>query len=117
MRAAAYALEQGRGGAFIIAAGRLAFSGGFDLDDPDVLMEAAAAAGVPVAACLEAAADQARDASMEAAAVRLRRQGVDRVPALRVEGTLLWGEETISAYLATGAHRAALAAERTPLTS
>ena len=45
MRAASYAAEHGRGAAFVLAAGRLAFCGGFDLDDPEILAEAAAAAG------------------------------------------------------------------------
>ncbi|MDQ4040319.1 MAG: DsbA family protein, partial [Actinomycetota bacterium] len=40
MRAALYAAEQGRGGAFALAAARLAFCGGFDLRDPEVLAEA-----------------------------------------------------------------------------
>ena len=46
MRMASYAAERGRGAAFALAAGRLAFCGGFDLDDPDSLAEAAAAAGL-----------------------------------------------------------------------
>ena len=41
MRAAHYASQQGRGAAFVLAAGRLAFCGGFDLDDPELLAEAA----------------------------------------------------------------------------
>ena len=57
MRAAAYAAEQGRGGEFVLAAGRLAFCGGFDLDDPEILAEAAAAAGIPLDDCLRAAGD------------------------------------------------------------
>src|SRR4051794_5937378 len=44
MRAAAYACASGAGGPFVLAASRLAFCGGFDLDDPEVLAEAAAAA-------------------------------------------------------------------------
>ena len=46
MRVAAHAAECGRGAAFVLAAGRLAFCGGFDLDDPEILVEAAAAAGL-----------------------------------------------------------------------
>src|SRR5690242_8042879 len=46
MRAASYAAEHGRGAAFVLAAGRLAFCGGFDLDDPEILAEAAAAADI-----------------------------------------------------------------------
>src|ERR1700733_13933150 len=41
-RAAAYACELGAGASFALAAFRLAFCGGFDLDDPEVLAEAAA---------------------------------------------------------------------------
>ena len=46
MRVAALAQGSGRGAAFVLAATRLAFCGGFDLDDPEILAEAAAAAGV-----------------------------------------------------------------------
>src|SRR5256885_10474315 len=46
MRAAAYAAEQGRGAPFVLAASRLAFCGGFDLDDPGVLAQAGPPAGV-----------------------------------------------------------------------
>ena len=41
MRVAHYAAQQGRGGAFVLAATRLAFAGGFDLDDLEILTEAA----------------------------------------------------------------------------
>ena len=51
----------GRGAAFVLAAGRLAFCGGFDLDDPEILAEAAAAAGIGLDECLRAAGDVARD--------------------------------------------------------
>jgi len=50
---------------------RLAFCGGFDLDDPEVLAEAAAAAGVPLDDCLRAARDPALDAPALRAARRL----------------------------------------------
>ena len=46
MRVAALAIELGRGPEFALAASRLAFCGGFDLEDPEILAEAAAAAGV-----------------------------------------------------------------------
>ncbi len=48
-RAASFACELGAGAAFALAAGRLAYCGGFDLDDPETLAEAAAAAGLPLA--------------------------------------------------------------------
>ncbi len=40
------AAEGGHAAPFVLAASRLAFCGGFDLDDPEVLAEAAAAAGL-----------------------------------------------------------------------
>jgi 2-hydroxychromene-2-carboxylate isomerase len=107
MRAAAYAIEVGRGGAFMLAAGRLAFCGGFDLEEPDVLMEAAAASGLALDACLQAARDPSWDQPIAAAGRRLLAHGADRVPALVAEQGLLAGEAPISAYLASGAHRRA----------
>src|SRR5438067_63915 len=46
LRAAAYAAENGRGASFALAATRLAFCGGFDLDHPEILRVAAGAAGL-----------------------------------------------------------------------
>ena len=46
MRVAALAAEQDRAAPFVLAAGRLAFCGGYDLDDPETIAEAAAAAGL-----------------------------------------------------------------------
>ncbi len=54
MRAATFAAEQGRAQAFAIAVGRLAFCGGFDVEDPRMLAEAAAAAGLDVDDTLDA---------------------------------------------------------------
>ena len=45
MRVAALAAERGRAAEFVLAASRLAFCGGYDVDDPEILAEAAAAAG------------------------------------------------------------------------
>ncbi len=109
MRAAAYAAEQGRGGAFVLAAGRLAFCGGFDLDDPEVLAEAAAAAGVPLEACLRAARERGRDGAMEAAGRRLLAAGADRLPVLRVGRSLVWGEARVAAAAAARTGTAAFA--------
>lgn len=110
MRAAMYAAEQGRGAAFVLAASRLAFCGGFDLDDPEVLAEAAAAAGVGLDGCLRAAGDLARDGAIEAASLRLLAAGGDRLPALRVGRTLFCGEERLGE--AAGAIRAPAPARR-----
>ncbi len=101
MRAAAFASEQGRGGAFVLAAGRLAFCGGFDLDDPEILAEAAAAAGIRLDECLRAAGDARRDGVMEAAGRRLLAAGADRLPVLRIGRSLFWGEQRVGAAAAT----------------
>lgn len=95
MRVAAYAAERGQASAFVLAACRLAFCGGFDLDDPEILAEAAAAAALPLEDCLAAAGDRARDAEMEAAGERLRTAGADRLPVLAVGGRLFAGEERL----------------------
>ena len=110
MRAAAFAAEQGRGGAFVLAAGRLAFCGGFDLDDPEILAEAAAAAGIRLDECLHAAGDARRDGAMEEAGCRLLAAGADRLPALRIGRSLFWGEQRVAAAAAAvGPSRPALA--------
>ena len=101
MRVASYAAERGRGAGFALAAGRLAFSGGFDLDHPDSLAEAAAAAGLDLEESLRAAADRRRDGAVEAAARRLLAVGADRLPALRVGRSLFWGESQVADAVAT----------------
>jgi 2-hydroxychromene-2-carboxylate isomerase len=104
MRAAALACEMGRGAAFVLAAGRLAYCGGFDLGDPEVLAEAAAAASVPLDACLAAAGDTRRDADIEDAGHRLFEMGADELPALRVGRRLFSGESRLpEAVAAAGA--------------
>jgi 2-hydroxychromene-2-carboxylate isomerase len=106
MRAAALACELGRGAAFVLAAGRLAFCGGFDLGDPEVLAEAAAAAGLPLDMCIAAAGDVSRDGPIEEASRRLLAAGADTLPVLRVRRTIFPGEdrlgEAIAAAAATG---------------
>jgi 2-hydroxychromene-2-carboxylate isomerase len=104
MRAAAFAAEQGRGGEFVLAAGRLAFCGGFDLDDPEILAEAAAAAGIPLEDCLHAAGDFGRDGVAEEIGRRLLAAGADRLPALRVGRSLFWGEQRVGAAAASVRH-------------
>jgi 2-hydroxychromene-2-carboxylate isomerase len=96
MRVASHAAECGRGAAFVLAAGRLAFCGGFDLDDPEILAEAAAAAGLGLQGCLRAAGDRRRDGAIEAAGRRLLAAGADRLPALRIGRALFWGEGQVA---------------------
>jgi 2-hydroxychromene-2-carboxylate isomerase len=90
------AAEGGHAAPFVLAASRLAFCGGFDLDDPEVLAEAAAAAGLGLPEVLAAAGDRSRDGEMEATALRLLAQGANRLPVLRVGRTLFCGEDRIA---------------------
>ena len=100
MRVAGRAGEDGRGGRFVLAASRLAFCGGFDLGDPDILAEAAAAAGLGLADCFRAARDARRDGAAEAVGRRLLAVGADQLPAVRVGRALYWGEARVSGAVA-----------------
>jgi 2-hydroxychromene-2-carboxylate isomerase len=84
MRAACHAAEVGFGARFGLAALRLAFCGGFDLDEDRILAEAAAAAGVGVGETLAAAEDRALDEVLRGSAEALAAVGVTELPAIRV---------------------------------
>lgn len=110
MRVASLAAEQGRAAPFVLAASRLAFCGGFELDHPEVLAEAAAAANLGLAECLHAAGDIGRDGAMEAGARKLLAHGADRLPAVRVGRTLFAGEDRVAEAAAAAALPAAMRA-------
>ena len=95
LRTASYAAEIDAGARFALAASRLAFCGGFDLQDPDVLAEAAAAAAIPLEAALAAAGDRARDRTLQATARGLVRRGVRRLPAICVGALWFTGEHAL----------------------
>jgi 2-hydroxychromene-2-carboxylate isomerase len=84
--------QLGAGAQFSLAAARLAFCGGFDLEDPEVLAEAAAAARIPLEQCLEAAKDCSLDATLDATGRGLLARGVTRLPAVRIGRGLFSGE-------------------------
>jgi 2-hydroxychromene-2-carboxylate isomerase len=96
MRVASLACERGRGGAFVLAASRLAFCGGFELDDPEVLAEAAGAANLPLADAFEAATDETRDGAMVDDALRLLAAGAHVLPTIRVGRLVVSGEDRLS---------------------
>ncbi len=99
LRAAAYASQAGAGARFALAASRLAFCGGFDLEDRGVLADAAAAAGLSVDRCLTAARDSRLDGPIRATALGLAVRGVDALPAISIERHLLWGERMLNEAL------------------
>jgi 2-hydroxychromene-2-carboxylate isomerase len=96
MRVAALAADRGHGAEFVLAASRLAFCGGYDIDDPEILAEAAAAADLGLDECLRAAGELRRDGPMERAALRLLARGADALPVLIVGRTLFCGEHRLS---------------------
>lgn len=112
MRVAALAARRGRGAPFVLAATRLAFCGGFALDDPECLAEAAAAAGVSLRECLHTAADPTADAALAAAGRALRARGADHLPTLEIAGRLLCGEDRIAEAALAGTALPACAARR-----
>jgi len=103
MRVATFANERGCGAAYAVAAGRLAFCGGFDLEDPDILAEAAAAAGVDVDGALAAARDPRRDHQVGMAGRAVGHAGGTTLPALEHDRRVYCGEQHITAWLAQAA--------------
>jgi 2-hydroxychromene-2-carboxylate isomerase len=106
LRAAAYAAETGAGSRFALAASRLAFCGGFNLEDPEILAEAAAAAGIGLKDCFVAAGDLARDGALHATARGLCQHGVTRLPAIRVGRNWFCGDESLTTAAALMRSRA-----------
>jgi 2-hydroxychromene-2-carboxylate isomerase len=95
MRIASLAAERGRAAPFVLAASRLAFCGGYDLDEPEALAEAAAAAGLGLEESLKAAGDLRRDGPLERAGLRLLAQGADELPVFVVGHVLFCGERRL----------------------
>jgi 2-hydroxychromene-2-carboxylate isomerase len=104
LRAATYASENGRGASFALAASRLAFCGGFDLEDPEILRVAAGVAALPIEGCLDAARDPSRDGFLWATARGLRARGVSRLPAVRLGRRWFEGERLLDAVALLGVH-------------
>jgi 2-hydroxychromene-2-carboxylate isomerase len=100
MRVASVAAEHGRAAQFVLAAGRLAFCGGFELDDPEVIAEAAAAADLPLDEVLAAAGQKGRDIGMRRTSRVLLRRGADDLPVILVDQLLFSGERRLADALA-----------------
>ncbi|HWF72751.1 MAG TPA: DsbA family protein [Solirubrobacteraceae bacterium] len=95
LRVAVHAVEAGAGAAFALAASRLAFCGGFELEDPVVLVEAAAAAGIGIDACLEAIENAEHERPLAANARGLMAMGVTQLPAFGVGPRWFAGEASL----------------------
>lgn len=96
-RACAYAVALGAGPEFATAAARLAFCGGFDLEDRETLAEAAASAGLPLGGCLAAARDHRWDDRLRADARSLLALGATQAPVIEAGGRWWAGEDALMA--------------------
>jgi 2-hydroxychromene-2-carboxylate isomerase len=96
MRVAACAARASRAAEFVLAATRLAFCGGFDLEDPAVLAEAAAAAGLELGAALRAAGADELDREIRAAGRFLAAHGATAMPVVQAGRTLFSGEHRLA---------------------
>jgi 2-hydroxychromene-2-carboxylate isomerase len=96
LQAAVHASRIGAGSRFALAALRLAFCGGFDIEDPEILAEAAAAAGILPDDCFAAIGDDSIDESLTATAKGLRMRAVAQLPAIRIGQTWFAGEHRLA---------------------
>ena len=95
-RAALFAAERGAAREFALAAARLAFCGGFDLSDPETIIDVAYAAALPCDEVLAAAHDLSYDGVLEATTRGvLARAGV-RSPAIMVGGRWFAGIDALA---------------------
>jgi 2-hydroxychromene-2-carboxylate isomerase len=99
-RAAALAAEHGKAREFALAASRLAWGWGQDLDDHELIAQAAGIADLPLDAVLEATFDPRRDPHLEQAAHA-------GAPALTTGGVTLDGQALVAAQLSRRAARRA----------
>jgi 2-hydroxychromene-2-carboxylate isomerase len=98
-RAASLAAEHGSAREFALAASRLAWGWGQDLDDHELIAQAAGIAELPLDAVLEATFDPRRDPHLRSAAH-------DGAPALTTAGVTLDGLALVTAQLSRDAARA-----------
>ena len=96
MRVALYAVERGPGAQFAIAAARLAFCGGYDLNDPAIIAEAAAGANLDPDHALRAAHNEQLDQTLEENGRILLAAAATRLPAFALNDHLHCGETNIA---------------------
>lgn len=107
MRAACHAVQAGFGARFGLAALRLAFCGGFDLEEDCILAEAAAAAGIGVDETLAAADEPGLDDVLRGNAEAFAAAGVAELPAIRVGPRVLRSHQVVAQAAALMALRPA----------
>jgi 2-hydroxychromene-2-carboxylate isomerase len=94
-RAALRAGELGEGRRFALAALRLAFCGGYDLSDREVIAEAAIASDLPADELVGAADDPRYDVALDATRRGMLARGVTSGPAIRIGSRWFEGLEAV----------------------
>jgi 2-hydroxychromene-2-carboxylate isomerase len=95
MRVATYAKSIGRAVPFAQAAFRQAFAGGHSLEDPDVVLVAAAACEMHPSAVLRGAELRSVRQQLAAATSSAETAQINEIPALVVHGELFLGERAV----------------------
>jgi 2-hydroxychromene-2-carboxylate isomerase len=95
MLVATYAKRVGRAVAFSLAAFRQAFAAGRDLGDIDTVLIAAAACEMHPTAVLKGIELRSIGQALADAGARAEQAGVDRLPAIQVDGRVFQGEDLI----------------------
>jgi 2-hydroxychromene-2-carboxylate isomerase len=104
-RAAMFAADQGAGRPFALAASRLAFCGGFDLADPEMIAEAARAADISPREALRASRDPHYDSALDATCRGIVARGITSGPAIRIGSRWFQGLDVLAGALPFAAAR------------
>jgi 2-hydroxychromene-2-carboxylate isomerase len=113
-RACVYASDQNCGRSFALAAMRMAFCGGYDLSDEDVIAEAADVANLEIGDVLAAAADPHHEGTIRTTVAGLRRRGITSAPAIRIAVGWFHGIDAVMGTAAFTAARDAYHAQPEP---
>lgn len=81
---------------FGLVASRLIYCGGYELDDPQVISEAAELAGIPAREALRVAGDTRYDPALDATTAGLRRRGLRQTPVVRIGHRWFEGLQALS---------------------
>lgn len=96
IRVACLAAEYDACARFGLVASRLIFCGGYELDDEQVITEAAELAGIPADEALRASRDTRYDPALQATTAGLRRRGLRQTPVVRIGHRWFEGLQALS---------------------
>jgi len=94
-RVAVYAAEDSLVHRFVLGIARMAYCGGFDIDDLGMIAEAAAGAGLDPDEAVQAAQDPRYDLQIDATTRGLARRGVNGAPAIRIGASWFEGADPL----------------------